>query len=145
MTDKMDRELFKKYHCAVVKAHQGDVEKLKARIGSEWAGDFKEKAGTLEGSEEFCRGLEDYLQNDLCLCDTVEAEEGSDGLDVTIKGCHICHGNEELRKQDLKVMCPIIPTGLQSLAKVHGKKATLKGVDKTGVVGECTIHYTLNG
>lgn len=144
MTEKMDRELFKKYHCAVVKAHQDDVEKLKARIGSEWAGDFKQKAGTLEGSEEFCRGLEGYLEKDLCLCDTVKAEESHDELAVTIKGCHICFGNEDLRNQELKVMCPIIPTGLQSLSKVHGKKASLKGVEKTGVVGECTIRYALN-
>jgi hypothetical protein len=143
MADKMDRELFKRYHVAVVKSNQDNVEKLKAKIGSEWASDFQEKSGKIEGNEEFCRGLEQYLQDDLCLCDTVEAEETGEELSVAIKGCHICFGNDELRKQDLKVMCPIIPTGLQSLSKVHGKKATLKGVDKTGVVGECTIRYTL--
>ena len=142
---EMNRELFKKYHYAVVKANQDGVEKLKARIGSEWAGDFKEKAGSLEGSEEFCRGLEDFLEKDLCLCDTAEAQASEGELTVSIKGCHICHGNEELRSRQLKAMCPVIPTGLQSLAKVHGKKATLAGVDKTGVVGECTIRYTLNG
>ncbi len=143
MAEKMDRELFKKYHVAVVKSNQDNVEKLKAKIGSEWASDFQGKAGKIEGSEDFCRGLEDYLEKDLCLCDTVKAEETGEELSVDIKGCHICFGNDELRKQELKVMCPIIPTGLQSMSKVHGKKAALKGVDKNGVVGECTIHYTL--
>jgi hypothetical protein len=143
MAEKMDRELFKKYHCAVVKSNQDNLEKLKARIGSEWASDFRDKAGRIEGNDEFCRSFEEYLLEDLCLCDSVRAEETDEELAVTIKGCHICFGNEELRNQKLPAMCPIIPTGLQSLSKVHGRKATLKGVDKTGVVGECTIRYSL--
>jgi hypothetical protein len=143
MAEKMDRELFKKYHCAVVKSNLDNVEKLKARIGSEWAGDFLDKAGKIEGDEEFCRGLEKYLEEDLCLCESVQAEETGSELAVTIKGCHICFGNEELRRQELPAMCPIIPTGLQSLSKVHGRKASLQGVEKTGVVGECTIRYAL--
>lgn len=143
MAEKMDRELFKKYHCAVVKSNLDNVEKLKARIGSEWAGDFLSKAGRIEGDEEFCRGLEKYLEEDLCLCESVQAEETDEELAVTIKGCHICFGNEELRRQEQPAMCPIIPTGLKSLSKVHDRKATLKSVKKPGVVGECTIRYTL--
>ena len=48
--EEMDREFFKKYHRAVVKANAKEVEKVKSRIGSVWAEEFRARTGTrLEG------------------------------------------------------------------------------------------------
>jgi hypothetical protein len=140
---EMKRELLKNYHCAVVKSNLDNLEKLKAKMGSEWASVFKEKVGEIADVEQFCKSFEKYLQDDLGLCDSVEARESGGELSIKINGCHICFGNEELRKMNLPTLCPVIPTGLLSISRVHGKKATLKGVEKTGVVGECTLHYQL--
>ncbi len=42
--------------------------------------------------------------------------------------CHI-YGNDELRKQELPAMCPIIPTGLQSLSQGARPQSNPKGVE----------------
>jgi hypothetical protein len=143
MAELMDRELLKRYHCAVVRSNRESLEKLKARMGSQWAGELRGKVGIKGEPREFCRSLEGFLRDDLRLCEKAEVAAGEEELAVSIKGCHICHANEELRREGSPTMCPVIPTGLQAISKVHGRKATLEGVDKPGPVGECTIKYRL--
>lgn len=139
---EVDREFIKKYHRAVVKSVSGELEKVKARMGSEWAEEFRRKAGTgLEG-EDFRRALEDFLREDLRFSEQVKVNGNGDGLKIEVKGCHICHGNEELRREGAPTLCPIIPTGLFSISRVGGRKASLREVRKdSGVVGECEIYY----
>jgi len=141
---QLDREFLKKYHRAVVKSVSGELEKVKSRIGSVWAGDFKARAGGILKGEEFNRAFEDYLRNDLRFSENVSVH-GKDGeLSIEVRGCHICHGNEELRREGDPALCPIVPTGLFSLSRVAGEKATLREVRKNGVVGDCEICYKLS-
>jgi len=142
--EQVDREFFKKYHRAVVKANSKEVEKFKSRIGSEWAKEFREKAqGGLEG-EEFSRALEDYLAKDLRFCEEVKVTGDGDELSIDVKGCHICHGNDLLREEGEPALCPIVPTGLFSISRVGKRRASLDEVRKNGIVGECEIHYNLH-
>jgi hypothetical protein len=141
--EQVEREFFKKYHRAVVKASSGEVEKLKSKIGSEWAKEFREKVdGDLEG-EEFHQALEDYLANDLRFCEEAKVTGDDDDLVIDVKGCHICHGNDVLKKEGEPALCPIVPTGLFSISRVGRRKASLDEVRKNGVIGECEISYKL--
>ena len=142
--DQMDREFFKKYHRAVVKANVKDVEKVKAKIGSEWAEEFRRQTGTKLEGEEFKRALEDYLLKELRFCDHVAVKGEDDDLSIEVRGCHICHGNEVLKNEGEPALCPIVPTGLFSISRVGGRKASLNEVTKNGVVGECEIFYKLS-
>ena len=143
--EEMDRQFFKKYHRAVVKANRENLEKLKSKIGSEWAEEFRRKAGTKLEGEKFNRALEDYLNNELRFCDEAKVKGEGDDLSIEVKGCHICHGNEVLRKEGEPALCPIVPAGLFSISRVSGRKATLREVRKPGVVGECEICYSIFG
>ena len=135
------REFIKRYHYALVKGAGDRLENLKSRIGSTWAEDFQRKSGSIDEMRDFAAAYEDFLRQELNFCEDVKVE-GSDGeLMVDIKGCHICFGNDELRKEGSPTMCPLIPTGLFSLRRVAGKNASLARVDKPGPVGECRIVY----
>jgi len=138
---EVGRDFFKKYHRAVVKAVGSDTEKVKARIGSQWAEEFRERAGTISGEDEFASAFQDYLQNELRFCEGVKVNRDGDSLELEVRGCHICHGNEELRREGQPTLCPIVPTGLFSISRVAGRKAALQEVRKQGVVGECEIIY----
>ncbi len=138
---QVDREFFKKYHRAVTKSVSGGLEKVKSRMGSQWADEFRARAGGKLQGEIFQRALEDYLQNELRFCDQVKVQGNGEDLSIEVKGCHICHGNEELRREGEPALCPIVPTGLFSISRVAGRKATLQEVRKHGVVGECEIRY----
>ncbi|WP_287155803.1 hypothetical protein [Candidatus Solincola tengchongensis] len=141
---EVDREFLKKYHRAVVKSLSGELEKVKSRIGSQWAEDFRKKTGARLEGEEFRRALEEYLHDDLRFSEDVKVQAGGDELKVEVRGCHICHGNEELRREGAPTLCPIIPTGLFCISRVAGRKASLREVRKNGVVGECDIHYSMS-
>ncbi|MEW6555321.1 MAG: hypothetical protein AB1384_13675 [Actinomycetota bacterium] len=142
--EEMDREFFKRYHRAVVKANAKEVEKLKSKIGSEWAEEFRARTGVKLEGDRFNRALEDYLQDELRFCDSVNVKgEGAD-LSIEVKGCHICHGNELLKAEGEPTLCPIVPTGLFSISRVSNRKASLQEVRKNGVVGECEICYKVN-
>lgn len=138
---EIEREFFKRYHRAVVKANAKDIEKIKARIGSEWAEEFRAITGRELQGEEFNRALEDYLVNELRFCEEARVKGEGDGLSIEVKGCHICHGNELLKAEGQPALCPIVPTGLFSVSRVAGRKANLREVRKRGVVGECEICY----
>lgn len=142
--DSMDREFFKRYHRAAVKAHSSDLEKFKAKIGSDWAEEFREKAGGRLEGDDFDRALEEYLIGELRFCARADVESDGDGLNIGVRGCHICFANEELKKEGEASMCPIVPTGLFSISRVGGRRASLRGVNKNGVVGECEIQYDLD-
>lgn len=142
--EQMDREFFKRYHHAVVKANAKDVEKLKAKIGSEWAEEFRRKTGTKLEGEDFNKALEDYLLNDLHFCDQVKVDGNGEDLNIEVKGCHICHGNEMLKAEGEPALCPIVPTGLFSISRVSDRKASLQEVRKHGIVGECEICYKVD-
>ncbi len=142
--EQMDRGFFKKYHSAVVKANSKELEKLKSKIGSEWADEFRSLTNAkLEGAD-FDRAFEDYLTNELRFAGEVKVKGTDDDLNIEVKGCHICHGNEVLKSQGQPVLCPIVPTGLFSISRVAGRKATLDEVRKHGIVGECEICYKLS-
>ncbi|MBC7228792.1 MAG: hypothetical protein H5T74_00160 [Actinobacteria bacterium] len=138
---EVEREFFKRYHRAVVKANAGEVEKVKAKIGSEWAEEFRARAGGRLEGEEFNRALEDYLENELRFCEEAEVRGEGEELSIAVKGCHICHGNELLKAEGQPALCPIVPTGLFSISRVAGRRASLREVRKNGVVGECEICY----
>lgn len=140
MSEK-EKEFIKRYHYAVVKGQGDRLENLKSRIGSSWADEFRDKAGEVENLVDFAKAYEDFLRDELSFCREVGVE-GSDGeLSVDVKGCHICFGNELLRKEGSPTMCPIIPTGLFSIRRVLGRNASLSQVIKPGPVGECRIVY----
>lgn len=141
--DQVDREFFKKYHRAVVKANAENVEKLKSKMGSEFAEEFRSKTGTTLKDDEFNRALEEYLRDELRFCEEVKVRGGDEELSIEVKGCHICHGNEVLKREGEPALCPIVPTGLFSVSRVAERKASLKEVRKSGVVGECEICYQL--
>lgn len=140
---EIEREFFKRYHRAVVKANAREVEKIKARIGSEWAEEFRARAGRELQGEDFNQALEDYLVNELRFCEEARVIGDGDDLSIEVKGCHICHGNELLKAEGQPALCPIVPTGLFSISRVAGRKASLREVRKNGVVGECEICYAV--
>ncbi len=140
----MKRDFFVKYHAAVTKASEDHLEKLKSQVGSEFANEFRDKVGKLEDTQEFCTALQAYLEQDLGFAERASVTCSDDKLTIAVRGCDICHGNEALRQQKKPTLCPIIPAGLFSISRVGGRKATLKGVAKSGVVGECDITYELN-
>lgn len=141
--DEMDRGFFKQYHRAVVKASGGNVERLKSKIGSEWAEEFRRKTGTVLEGAEFNRAFEEYLNGELRFCDEARVSGEGDGLSIAVKGCHICHGNEALKQEGEPALCPIVPTGLFSISRVADRRAALEEVRKNGTVGECEICYVL--
>ncbi len=140
---EIEREFFKRYHRAVVKANAREVEKGKARIGSEWAEEFRARVGRELQGEDFNQALQDYLVNDLRFCEEARVKGEGDDLSIEVKGCHICHGNELLKAEGQPALCPIVPTALFSISRVAGKKASLREVRKNGVVGECEICYAV--
>lgn len=127
----------------MVKAHSKDLEKFKSKIGSEWASEFRDKTrGELEG-EDFNKAFEDFLSKDLRFSEEVEVEGQDTDLSIGVKGCHICFGNDELKREGEPTLYPIVPTGLFSISRVGKRRATLDEVHKTGTVGECEIRYKL--
>ena len=142
--EDVDSEFFKKYHRAVVKSNAKDVEKLKSKIGSVWANEFRARTGSKLQGDEFNRALEDYLRDELRFCENVKVKGEGDDLSIEVAGCHICHGNEVLKSEGEPALCPIVPTGLFSISRVSDRKASLDVVNKNGVVGECEICYKLN-
>ncbi len=140
-----EREFIKRYHHAVVKVLGDRLENMKSRIGSLWAEEFRGKAGEVGDLGDFAAAYERYLRDELNFCKDVKVEVSEDEIAVEVQGCHICFGNEELRKEGSPTMCPIIPTGLFSIRRVAGRNASLSQVTKPGPVGECRIAYRVHG
>jgi len=135
---------FNRYHKAFVQAVGGDVEKAKSRIASSWVNDWKDGLGrTLEDEREFAERFQSFLGEDLCFADRSDVSLQGDRLDISIEGCAICPGNDLLRAEGKEGLCPLVPTGLFAISRVHRKKAFLEKVEKPGPVGRCTIKYRL--
>jgi hypothetical protein len=137
----------KKYHKAMVMAVKDDLEKVKAKVASDWVRDWaKDLGGTIADEEEFRAKFEEFLETELGFSESAEVTLEGDILTIDVKQCGICPGNEILRQEGQPTLCPILATGLQAISRVLGKKATLLGVDKENrPVGFCTISYRLTG
>lgn len=142
---QIDREFLEKYHKAVVMALGDDVTKATVKIGGnmaqEWLSQLKEKNMS---KEDFIEQYQDFLQNTLKFAEHVQLKDKPEGLEVEIRGCHLCHGNELLRQDQKPTSCPICRMNNSSIARTLGKQSVLEEIKKTGVVGECNQHYKLS-
>ncbi len=134
------------YHKAIVLAVTDQVEKVKSRIASTWVKDWmKNIEGPVENADDFCQRFEGFLENDLGFAQSSKVSIGEDVMTIKVEGCRICPGNELLREAGEATLCPIIPTGLFALSRVHNTNAALLGVEKDTRVGYCTIKYSTKG
>ncbi len=134
---------FKQYHSTVIKALGEDAKKVNAKVGSIFAEDWANKAGTINNNAGFAASFENYLKNQLEFADYVKVHCDDREYSLDIKGCAICHGNEILRKEGIATACPIIQTAKYAAVRKTGRNVITKGVDKPGAVGECTIKFEL--
>ncbi|MBN2168379.1 MAG: hypothetical protein JW738_03980 [Actinobacteria bacterium] len=142
---KDNGKFVKKYHKALVMANKNDIEKMKPKIASQWVKEWMEQLdGKITDEQEFTARFEEFLSDELGFADISKVSIDDGHLLIDVQGCAICPGNELLREAGEDTMCPILSTGLMSINRVLGKKATLEGVDKEGKeVGYCTIKYDL--
>lgn len=135
---------FKQYHSDMIKALGDDAKKVNAKVGSLMADKWLAKEhGDLNDPRIFIKDFEDFLLHDLEFADYVKVSIDGNTMDITIKGCAICHGNEILRQEGLNTACPIVQTSKYAAVKGLNKNVLMKGVDKPGVVGECIIRFEL--
>ncbi len=134
---------FKQYHSTVIKALGEDAKKVNAKVGSIFADNWAEKAGDINSNTAFAESFGKYLMNDLEFAESVKVQCDEKNYTLDIKGCAICHGNEILRKEGVATACPIVQAAKYAAVKKIGRGVITKGVDKPGVVGECTIKFEL--
>lgn len=132
---------FKQYHCSVIKALGEDAKKVNAKVGAIMADNWADNAGKISSEAEFAKSFGDYLKNNLEFARQVEIDCDKKNYSLDIKGCAICHGNEMLRKEGMATACPIVQAAKYAAVKKLGRNVITKGVDKPGVVGECTIKF----
>jgi hypothetical protein len=132
---------FKQYHSTMIKALGEDAKKVNAKVGSIMADSWADKAGKMNSNSEFAHSFEDYLQNKLEFAKNVKINCDEKIYTLDIKGCAICHGNEILRNEGVATACPIVQAAKYAAVKKLGRNVITKGVDKPGVVGECTIKF----
>ena len=133
----------KQYHSAIIKALGEDAKKVNSKVGSIFADNWAEKAGDVKDNDEFANSFEDYLRNYLEFAEYVKITCDEKNYILDIKGCAICHGNEILRKEGIATACPIVQAAKYAAVKKIGRNVITKGVDKSGIVGECTIKFEL--
>ena len=134
---------FKQYHSIVIKALGDDAKKVNAKIGSLMADNWADKAGNISSNSEFAKSFENYLKNQLEFAKNVNVNCDEKDYVLDIKGCAICHGNELLRKEGIATACPIVQAAKYAAVKKLGRNVITRGVDKPGIVGECTIRFEL--
>lgn len=135
------QNFLKQYHAAMIKALGEDAKKINAKVGSIMADSWADKAGKTNNAAEFAQSFENYLKDVLEFADHVKVKCDDKNYTLDIKGCIICHGNEILRKEGVATACPIVQAAKYAAVKKLGKNLITKGVDKPGIVGECTIKY----
>ncbi len=133
---------FKQYHSTMIKALGEDAKKVNAKVGSIFADDWADNAGNFNNNAEFAKSFENYLKK-LEFADEVKVNCDEKNYSLEVKGCAICHGNEILRKQGIPTACPIMQAAKYAAVKKIGRNVITKGVEKPGVVGECTIKFEL--
>jgi hypothetical protein len=134
---------FKQYHSTVIKALGEDAKKVNAKVGSIFADNWADNTGKLNDNHEFAQSFEDYLKNQLEFAKYVKVNCDERDYSLDIKGCVICHGNEILRREGLATACPIVQAAKYAAVKKLGRNVITKGVDKPGIVGQCTIKLEL--
>ncbi len=134
---------FKQYHSTVIKALGEDAKKVNAKVGSIMADTWADKAGEINSNAEFADSFENYLKNQLEFAKQVKVKCDDTNYSLDIKGCAICHGNEILRKEGMATACPIVQAAKYAAVRKIGRNVITKGVEKPGVVGECTIKFEL--
>lgn len=133
----------KQYHSTVIKALGEDAKKVNAKVGSIFADNWADNAGKLNDNHEFAQSFEDYLKNQLEFAKYVKVNCDEKDYSLDIKGCVICHGNEILRREGIATACPIVQAAKYAAVKKLGRNVITKGVDKPGIVGQCTIKLEL--
>ncbi len=133
---------FSLYHSIVIKVLGEDAKKINAKIGSTIADRWIDNTQKFNNNIEFAQSFENYLK-ELEFANYVKINCDEKNYILNIKGCVICHGNEILRKEGIVTACPIIQTAKYAAAKKIGRNIITKGVDKSGIVGECTIRLEL--
>ncbi len=132
---------FKQYHSTVIKALGEDAKKVNAKVGSILADNWADNAGTFSNNVEFAESFENYLKNQLEFAEYVKINCDEKNYTLDIKGCAICHGNEILRKEGISPACPIVQAAKYAAVKKMGRNVITRGVDRPGIVGECTIKF----
>jgi len=140
MTESLD--FFKQYHAIIVKALGEDAKKINAKIGQIIVDDWLNNTEAFKDNIEFVQSFENYL-GQLGFAQHVRIDLNENNYILSIKGCAICHGNEILRKENIPTICPIIQAAKYAAVKKLGRNVTTKGVEKSGVVGECIIKFEL--
>ena len=139
---KLSLNFFKQYHSTVIKALGEDAKKVNAKIGSIIADRWIDRTGKFNNNAEFTQSFENYLK-ELQFANYVKINCEEKNYILDIKGCAICHGNEILRKEGIATACPIIQAAKYAAVKKIGKNVIMRGVDKPGIIGECTIRLEL--
>jgi len=132
----------KQYHAIIVKALGEDAKKINSKIGQIIVNDWLNNVGALNDNIEFAQSFENYL-GQLGFAQHVKVYCNKKDYTLDIKGCIICHGNEILRKENIPTMCPIIQAAKYAALKKLGRNVTTKGVEKSGIIGECIIRFEL--
>ena len=139
---KTSYNFIEQYHSTVIEALGEDAKKVNAKIGSIMADRWINNTGKFNNNTEFAQSFENYLKG-LQFSDYVSINCDEKDYVLNIKGCIICHGNEILRKKGIATACPIIQTAKYAAVKKIERNIITKGVDKPGIVGECTIRLGL--
>lgn len=138
----MSKNFLRQYHSSVVKAAGEEAKRLNTRIGIIMADRWDDNTRRFDSNEEFSLNFENYLRDlEFAECTNVHCVEKS--YIINIKGCEICHGNETLRQEGIKPMCPIVQIAKYAMVKKMRKNVILDGIDKPGPVGECVIRFEL--
>src|SRR3990167_677373 len=133
---------FSQYHSTLIKALGEDAKKVNAKIGSIMADRWIDSTQKFNNNTEFAQSFENYLKG-LQFANYVKINCDEKNYIIDIKGCAICHGNEILRKEGIATACPIIQAAKYAAVKKIERNIITKGVDKPGIVGECTIKFEL--
>lgn len=136
-------KFFKQYHSIVIKALGEDAKKVNAKVGSIIADNWASNVGKFNNNVEFAQSFENYLRNQLEFATDVKIDCDENNYTLDIRGCAICHGNEILRNEGIATACPIVQAAKYAAVKKIGRNVVTNGIDKPGVVGECTIRFGL--
>jgi hypothetical protein len=144
----VSRGFLAKYHADLICAlPEGEVEKVRIKLGGALLEPFIESLGgqPLEHAQVKPR-LEAYLRDELGMADYVNVTVAGHEVSVEMSGCHLCHGNDLLRRRGKVGCCPFAPGINRALSRALKGGSRLEGVTKpTGKTGECVIKYTTGG
>lgn len=143
--DRSNREFIARYHRALTLSQKEDIDKTNAKMGSILADDWVKAQGKLPITlEEFVESYNRYLEESFRFAEAARVRvTDNKGIELAVKGCHLCFGNELLRKENQKTACPIIRMTANAILRSTGKRVTLKEVKKPGPIGECYIEYEI--